>query len=175
VPDRRSWRLGQGREQRVDAYRAMTAWAACAARWFRLINASKKSAWACCNSAGGGPGGSDRSRRRARSAKRRGFIATNLSDTARYSLIRFRIGCVWCPSLGANRQRIAATPSTAAQLRGVQGRNTKAPRLEGGEAGVKRIGAMFLRAEEVAPQPGCEPATHWLTAVDRNRVGGRRT
>jgi hypothetical protein len=52
--------------------------------------------------------------------------------------------CVRGPSPSANGQRIAATPSTATQLRGVQCRNSKAPRSEGSEARVKQTGPMFL-------------------------------
>src|ERR1700682_1547095 len=80
----------------------MTAWAACAALWFRLISASMKSTQACRSSGDGGSGGNAPSLRRASSANRKGFIATNCSDGARYPLIRFRIGThlvpLWFPT-----------------------------------------------------------------------------
>src|SRR5258708_19050652 len=48
------------------------------------------------------------------------------------------------------------------------GQNTRASRLEGHEACVKRTGPMFYRAEGVAPRAGFEPATQGLT----RRSGG---
>jgi hypothetical protein len=56
------------------------------------------------------------------------------------------------PTLGANEQRMVAAGAKPRSHRGIEARNSKAPRRCASEACVKRVGAVFSRAQEMAPR-----------------------